>query len=152
MLYVLAFAIGVVAGLRSLTAPAVVSWAAHVGRVPLENSGLAFLGSSVAAYVFGLCAIGELISDKLPKTPSRKAPLGFTARILTGALCGAALGAPSNALFPGLVAGAVGAVVGTLGGYQCRTWLANGLKSDLPAALLEDVVAIGGALLIVTRF
>ncbi len=150
MLYVLAFAIGLVAGLRSLTAPAAVSWAAHLGWLPLGNTGLAFLGSSAAAYVFGLCAIGELISDKLPKTPSRKAPLGFSARILTGALCGAALGAPGHALFPGLAAGVVGAVAGTLGGYECRVRLTKALGGkDLPAALLEDAIAIGGALLIV---
>src|ERR1700719_2390510 len=91
-IYVLAFLIGVLAGLRSLPAPAVVSWAARLGWLHLENTSLAFLGFAATPYILSLLAIGELIADKLPKTPSRKAPLGFGGRMMTGALCGAALG------------------------------------------------------------
>jgi uncharacterized membrane protein len=152
-IYALAFLIGVVAGLRSLTAPAVVSWAARLGWLHLENTWLAFLGSAITPYILSVLAIGELINDKLPKTPSRKTPVPFGARIVTGALSGAALGASSQALMGGLVAGAIGAVAGTLGGYEVRTRLvkATGGK-DLPIALLEDAIAIGGAFWIVSRF
>src|SRR6202795_855296 len=93
-LYVLAFLIGVVAGLRSMTAPAVVSWAARLGWLHVENTGLAFLGFTFTPYILSVLAIGELIADKLPKTPSRKTPGPFIGRIVTGAFCGAALGAP----------------------------------------------------------
>jgi len=98
-------------------------------------------------------AIGELIVDKLPKTPSRKTPVPFTFRIVIGALCGAAIGAPSQALIGSLLVGALGAVAGTLGGYEFRTRLvrATGGK-DLPIALLEDAIAICGAVWIVSRF
>src|SRR6202034_2032337 len=92
-LLVLAFLIGVVAGLRSLTAPAVVSWGARLGWLHLENTGLSGLGAPITPYVLSALAIAELINDKLPKTPSRKAPVPFAFRIVTGALCGAALGA-----------------------------------------------------------
>ena len=151
--YVLAFLIGVVAGLRSMTAPAVVSWAARLGWLHLEGSPLAFLGAAVTPYILSVLAIGELINDKLPKTPSRKAPVPFAARVVMGALCGAALGAPSQALIGGIVAGVVGAVAGTMGGYEARTRLvkATGGK-DLPIALIEDVVAVGGAFWIVSQF
>ena len=91
--YVLAFLIGVVAGLRSMTAPAAISWAARAGGLHLENTWLAFLGYTATPYILTVLAVGELISDKLPKTPSRKAPPGFIARIVVGALCGAALAA-----------------------------------------------------------
>jgi uncharacterized membrane protein len=150
--YVLAFLIGVIAGLRAMTAPAVVSWAARVGWLHLENTPLAFLGFAFTPWIFTLAAIGELVNDKLPKTPSRKAPPGFIARIVTGALSGAALGASSDGLVGGLLAGAVGAVAGTLGGYEFRSRLvrATGGK-DLPIALLEDAIAIGGGLWIVSR-
>jgi len=148
--YVFAFLIGVIAGLRSMTAPAAVSWAARLGWLHLENTWLAFLGSAATPYILTVLAIGELIADKLPKTPSRKAPPGFIGRVVSGALCGAALGATSEVLISGLLAGVVGAVAGTLGGYEFRARLvrATGGK-DLPIALLEDAIAIGGAVLIV---
>jgi uncharacterized membrane protein len=149
--YVLAFLIGVVAGLRSLTAPAVVSWAARLGWLHLEGTWLAFLGSPATPYILTLLAVGELVNDKLPRTPSRKAPAPFIARVVTGALCGAALGAAGQALIGGLVAGALGAVAGTLGGYEFRARLVGAIGGkDLPVALLEDIIAIGGALWIVS--
>jgi uncharacterized membrane protein len=151
-IYVLAFLIGVTAGLRSLAPLAVVSWAARLGRLPLANTSLSLLGAAAAPYIVTVLAVLELIADKLPKTPSRKTPMGFGARIVTGALCGGAIGAASQTLAGGLVAGVAGAVVGTLVGYEFRARLvrATGGK-DLPIALLEDVIAIGGALLIVWR-
>lgn len=149
---VLAFLIGVIAGLRAMTAPAAVSWAARLGWLHLENTGLAFLGYSFTPYIFTALAIGELITDQLPKTPSRKVPIQFGTRILMGALCGAALGAPSDALIGGLLAGVVGAIAGTLGGAELRSRLAKAAGSDLPIALLEDAIAIGGAFFVVSRF
>ena len=152
-LFVWAFLIGVIAGLRALTPLAAVSWAARLGWLHLENTRLAFLGFAATPYIFSVLAIGELINDKLPKTPSRKAPPGFIARIITGSLCGAACGAASESLIGGLVAGAIGAAVGTLGGYEFRVRLVRAIGGkDLPIALLEDAIAIGGAFLIVSRF
>src|SRR5687767_8158132 len=115
---VLAFLIGVIAGLRAMTAPAAISWAARLGWLHPGHPWLAFLGSAATPYVFTALAIVELINDKLPKTPSRKALLPFLVRIAVGAFCGTALGAASGALTGGLVAGALGAVAGTLGGYE----------------------------------
>src|SRR6185312_6471544 len=114
--YVLAFLIGVVAGLRALTPVAAVSWAARLGRLHLENTWPAFLGYAATPYIISLLAIFELVNDKLPKTPSRKTPPQFIARIITGALSGAALGAAGQAMIGGLLLGAVGAVAGTLAG------------------------------------
>ena len=143
--YVGAFLIGVVAGLRSMSAPAAVSWAARLGWLHLGNTWLAFLGFAATPYILSVLAIGELIADKLPKTPSRKAPGPFIGRVMSGALCGAALG--------GLLAGVLGAVAGTLGGYEFRARLVRAIGGkDLPIALLEDAIAIGGAVWIVFRF
>jgi uncharacterized membrane protein len=103
-----ALLIGVIAGLRTMTAPAAVSWAAQSGRLALGGTWLAFLGYAATPYIMSVLAIGELINDKLPKTPSRKAPVPFGARIVTGALSGAALGASGDALIGGLLAGALG--------------------------------------------
>lgn len=149
---ILSFLIGIIAGLRALTPLAVISWAAHLGWLQLQDTWLAFLGFAASAYIATALALGELVNDKLPKTPSRKVPMQFGARIVVGALCGAALAAPGRAAVAGLFAGAVGAVVGTLGGAAARARLAGAFGKDLPAALLEDAVAIGGAVLIVSRF
>ena len=151
-IYFLAFLIGIVAGLRTFTAPAAVSWAARLGALDLHGSWLAFFGFAVTPYILTLLAIAELIGDKLPRTPSRKAPMPFIARIVSGGLCGGALGAASGFLIGGLVAGALGAVVGTFGGYEFRARLVKAIGgNDLPIALLEDAIAIIGAILIVAR-
>ena len=151
-IYVLAFLIGVVAGLRSMTPPAAVSWAARLGWLHLEGTPLAFLGFAVTPYILSVLAIGELIADKLPKTPSRKALGPFAARIVVGAFCGAAVAAPRQALIAGAAAGALGGVAGTLGGYEFRSRLVKAIGGkDFPIALLEDAIAIGTAFWIVSR-
>src|SRR5580693_5821169 len=139
-------------GLRAIMAPAIVSWAAGLGRVLLEGTPLHFLSYPVTRYILAFAAIGELVNDKLPKTPRRKTPPQFIARIVTGALSGAALGASQQSLVGGLIAGAVGAVAGTLGGAEVRSRLVKAIGGkDLPIALLEDAVAIVGGILIVTH-
>src|SRR5947208_2736878 len=130
--YVVALLIGVLSGLRTLTPVAVVSWAARLGWFHLEETWLAFLGYAATPYIMTLLAIGELVNDKLPKTPSRKVPPQFVARIVTGALSGAAIGAAVDALIAGLVLGAVGAVGGTLRGADMRGRLAKAFGNDLP--------------------
>lgn len=147
-MYGLALLIGMVAGLRTFTAPAAISWAAWSGRLALEGSWLAFLGYAWTPWIFTLLALGELVGDQLPSTPSRTVPMQFGARLLSGALCGAAIGASRGALLGGLLAGIAGAVIGTLGGHAFRMRLASVFKKDLPAALIEDAIAIGGAWLI----
>jgi uncharacterized membrane protein len=146
---VLALLIGVVSGLRSMTAPAAVSWAARLNWLHLEPTGLAFLGYRFMPPILTLAALGELVVDKLPVTPSRKEPGGFGARLLSGGLSGSAIGATSGHPIGGLIAGVIGAILGTLGGSVARARLAAAFGSDRPAAFVEDAIAIGCAVLIV---
>ena len=146
--FVLPLLIGVVAGLRAMTAPAAVSWAARLGWLE-PPTGLAFLGYAWTPWIFTALALAELVTDQLPTTPSRTVPIQFGTRVLVGALCGAAIGGSGGALVMGLIAGVLGAIVGTLGGRLGRARLAAALGSDRPAALIEEAIAIGGALLIV---
>jgi uncharacterized membrane protein len=148
--YVLALCIGIIAGLRTMTAPAAISWAAHLGWLPLAGTPLAFMGFAYTPYVFTLLAAIELVTDQLPQTPSRKVPMQFGARLASGALCGAAFGAAAGGLVTGLIAGVLGAVIGTLGGASLRARLAKTLGRDLPSALLEDALAVAGAFAIVS--
>lgn len=148
-LYIFALLIGVVAGLRAMTAPAAVSWAARLGWLPLAGWPLAWLGGLVAVLIFTVLAALELVGDQLPQTPSRKVPVQFGTRIAAGAFSGAALMMPSGHWLRGAALGAVGAVIGTLGGAEVRGRLAAWFGKDRPAALIEDAVAIGGAFAIV---
>jgi uncharacterized membrane protein len=151
----LAFAIGFVGGLRSLTAPAVVCWAARHAVLSLRATPLAFLGSPAAVATFTLLALAELVTDKLPKTPARTAAMGLSARILLGGLSGAAitLANPQSSSWPiGALLGAIGGLVGAFAGYQARTRLVKALNvPDFVVALAEDAVAIWAAILIVTH-
>jgi len=150
----LAFGIGVVAGLRSLTAPAVVAWAACMGWLNLHGSPLAFMGSVWAVAIFTLLALVEFVADQLPSTPARTAAVGLTARIVMGALTGACLGVAGGVLlWLGALAGAIGGIAGAFGGYQARVGLVRALHvPDFAVAVPEDLVAIGLGLLIASRF
>ena len=132
----LAFLIGVVTGLRSMTGPAVVAWAANRHWIDLHDSAVAFMGST----------------DKLPSIPSRTTVMGLVPRIVLGGLCGAAIaaaGLQSSAL--GAVLGVVGAIAGAFGGYRLRARIvATRRIPPFVVACLEDAVAIVGALLIVS--
>ena len=146
LVLLLALLIGVVAGLRALTAPAVVAWAAMLDWINLDGTWAEWVGHPITVAVLTVLAIAELVTDQLPKTPSRKVPLQFGARIVSGGLCGAAIGA-WRFTFAGLVAGVVGAVIGTLGGAGRRArWRPT--SAATADALIEDGVAVlGGAAL-----
>lgn len=146
---VLSLLIGIVAGLRTMMAPTAIAWAAACGILSLEGSWLAFMGWRFTPWIFTLLAIGELIADQLPSTPSRTVPPQFVARLISGGLSGAAIGVGTGSLPIGLVLGLVGAVIGTLGGAAARAKLAAAFGKDRPAALIEDAVAILGAVAIV---
>ena len=143
MTVVLAFLIGVVAGLRTMTAPAALAWAAKLGWLQVAGTWAGFMGYWFVPLIFTALALVEFVADQLPGTPSRKTLGQFAARLVSGAFCGAVVGAAAGAAVPGLVAGALGAVAGTLGGFAARVGLvrANG-GSDRPVALAEDAVAV----------
>ncbi len=154
LVLLLTFGIGVVAGLRSLTAPAVVAWAAYLGWINLSGSPLAFMGSAWAVAIFSILALVEYVADQLPSTPARTAPVGLSARIVFGLLCGACLGIAGGAsAWLGAIVALIGALVGTFGGYRARVGLVKALHTpDVTVAVPEDLIAIGLGLLIVSRF
>jgi uncharacterized membrane protein len=149
----LALGIGVIAGLRALTAPTTVSWAAHLGWIQLAGSHLSWMGSIITAGILTLLAIGEIVNDKLPKTPPRTALPSIVIRMVLGGFAAATLsigigGSP----WVGALLGVVGALIGTFGGYYVRTGLVKALHSpDWPVALIEDAVAICGGLFLASR-
>lgn len=145
-----ALLIGVIAGMRTFSAPTAVSWGARLGRIPLAGTHLAFMGYTVTAYILTLLLVLEIgVIDKLPSTPSRKTPQQFIARIVTGGFSGSAIGLSAGSFGLGLLLGVAGAVIGTLAGAAFRGRLAAAFGKDLPAAITEDAIDIAGAFLIV---
>ena len=153
MTLLLAFLIGLFAGLRSLTPPAAVAWAVYLGWLKLARP-LSLIGSLPAVIILSLLAVTEFVVDKLPNAQNRTAPLGLIARIVTGSLTGAcvAAGGGKSAL-AGAGLGLLGGIVGCFGGYQARVRLVKSLgQPDFNVAVIEDLIAIGGSLFIVSRF
>lgn len=150
LVLLLALLIGVIAGLRALTAPAVVAWGAFLGWIDVTDKWSEWVGSWITVAVLTVLLFVELVTDQLPKTPSRKTTAQFLTRLLTGAFAGAVIGSAFFHTFSSLGAGIIGAVLGTLGGYETRSRLvaANGGR-DLPVAVAEDVIAVGGGFLVV---
>ena len=142
LVLLLALLIGVVAGLRTLTAPAVLAWAAALHWINLSGTWASWMGHWATVAVLTVLAVIELISDKVPTMPSRKSAPQFLARLASGAFSGAVLGTAWGYKWGSLGAGMIGAVVGTIGGYAARTALsaANGGR-DRPIALGEDIFA-----------
>jgi uncharacterized membrane protein len=150
----LLFGIGVTAGLRTMTAPAVVAWAAHLGWINLSGSPLVFMGSVWAVALFTIGALVEYILDQRPSAHARTDPGPLTARIVTALLTGSCLAVAEGAstevraLIVGALIAAVGALAGAFGGYQARVRLVRRLRvPDAVIAIPEDLFAIGLGLL-----
>ena len=140
--YVRSFALGVVAGLRSVLPLAALSVALQ--GVDQDEQPVRFLSSAPALLLTGLMAGGELIADKLPFVPNRTdAPL-LGGRVVTGALAGgtrAQMGGGSPLV--GSLLGAAGGWVGSWAGYALRRRLGQALGApDLVVALAEDALAL----------
>lgn len=149
LVLVLALLIGVIAGLRAFTAPAAVAWGAALGWIDLDGKWSEWMAHPITLTVLTILLLIELVTDQLPKTPSRKSAPQFITRLIMGAFAGAVVGSAFFHTFSATGAGMIGAVLGTMGGAEARQRFVS-LRSgqDRPGAILEDVVAVGGAFLI----
>jgi uncharacterized membrane protein len=152
-MFAFALGIGIVAGLRSMLAPAAVAWAVRLGWLNLHGSAFAFMESNFALVGLSILALGEMVADLLPFVPKRTALAPLVARMFSGGFCGACLCASANrSLATGAALGATGAVIGAFAGYEIRKRVVTKLKiKDLFVALSEDVVALGLASFFVSR-
>ena len=104
----------------------------------------------ITVTVLTIFLLMELVTDQLPKTPSRKTAPQFVTRLIMGAFAGAVIGSVvASTPSARMGAGIIGAVLGTMGGAAVRERLYNANnEKDRPGAFLEDVVAVGGGFLI----
>ena len=149
----LAAGFGLVAGMRSMSAPAFLS--RRLAALPtrrLHQSGAAahLLGSSRAATALTVLAVGEMVADKTPAVPARTEPPALGGRIAMGALSGAAVaGWRGGTTVGAALVGAAAAAASTHLAYVLRR--DAGRASGIPDPLLglaEDalVVAAGSRL------
>ncbi|HTY29760.1 MAG TPA: DUF4126 family protein [Mycobacterium sp.] len=147
LVLLLALLIGVIAGLRAFTAPAVMAWAAFLHWINLSGTWASWVGHWATVTVLTIIAVAELVSDQMEQTPSRKTAVQFITRLVMGGFAGAVLGTAWGYPWGSLGMGIIGAVLGTVGGYEVRTRLVRASGGhDRPIGVLEDVVAVIGGL------
>lgn len=136
--------LGLATGMRTFTPIAVICWYAYVGYLPVDATWATWTARLTVAIVFTVLAIGELIGDKLPKTPNRIAPMPLLARLIFGGLCGSiAATAISGPGVEGVLLGVLGALLGAFGGFMVRRHLRERLGCpDYMLAVCEDAIAI----------
>lgn len=143
--------LGVVTGMRCMTAIAALSWAVWLGLVP-EYGWATWIAPLVVVLLFTICALGEYVVDTLPQTPRRTTIGPALARVIVGSLVGAMVAkAIDEPVAGGIIFGALGAIIGTWGGFFVRMTVARLFRRDLPAALLESASAIALAVLAIVR-
>ncbi|WP_234803662.1 DUF4126 family protein, partial [Mycolicibacterium diernhoferi] len=91
LVLVLALLIGVVAGLRALTPPAMVAWGGALGWIDLDGTWAQWVAHPLTVTVLTILLVVELVTDQLPSTPARTVAVQFSARLLTAGFAGAVL-------------------------------------------------------------
>ena len=142
--------LGIAAGMRSMSSPAIVCGLAHTGLLPAQNRQLEIMAHPASVTTTALLAAGELIADKLPFIPARITPGPLVTRAISGALCGSAiLSAKKRSVLFGALVGACAAVGSSYVAYYTRRYLGQrtGIPDPVLAVLEDAVVAAGGWLL-----
>jgi uncharacterized membrane protein len=140
-----AVGMGVIAGMRSMSAPALVS--NHLAHNPprgIAHTPLRVMAYPKTAAVLKALALGEMVADKLPMIPARISPAPLAARATSGAICGASVfAAEDKQAALGGFAGALAAVASAYAFYHLRRSLGQQLNvPDLALGLTEDAAVV----------
>jgi uncharacterized membrane protein len=143
-------ALGIVTGLRSQLPAALLAWRQSRGDLPEGVAGPARIFDRRGAVpLAALTALGELVGDKLPKTPGRLEEGPFIGRLALGATTGAGVAAAfGRSRVAGGILGGIGAAAGSVLGSQYRAIVAE--RTDVPDwvwGLLEDITAVAVGLI-----
>ena len=151
--YAGAVALGRVAGMRTMSAPMLISRVARKGQLAAEGSKLGFLNHPGALSTTALLAVGELIADKIPSVPPRTDVGPLLARAVSGGLSGAVLcSARKKSPWVGAVCGALGAVAVAYAAYHLRRSAKRNFHlPDAVLAVAEDAVVAGSGMWIASQ-
>jgi uncharacterized membrane protein len=141
------FGLGLLAGMRATSAPVIASHilSKHPSK-QLAKSPLSFMQSGGMALGMKILAAGELVGDKLPKTPNRTSTTGLIGRCLSGSLAGATIyKASGNNALTGAILGSIVALGSTFGSYYLRKFIVDKTHVFDPyIGAIEDVLVTGG--------
>jgi uncharacterized membrane protein len=139
--------LGLTTGLRSLTPMAMLCWFSYAGYLSVDGTWAAWTARLPVAIGFTVLAVGELVADKLPRTPSRISPGPLVFRLILGGVAGAiSATAMEGPGLEGVLLGVVGALVGAFAGFMFRRDLVEKFMcADWPIAMAEDLVTIACA-------
>jgi len=151
-IYATAAVVGATAGLRSFSAPTVISYLSRQGLLP-GNSKLSFLARPSTGVTAAVLAAGELIADKLPFIPRRTKIGPLTARALSGGLAGAAIfSSRKKPIWTGILIGAGAAIGATYAAYELRKRAGAALKIPDPIlAIAEDAIVAASSYAVISR-
>jgi len=143
--------LGIIAGMRTFSAPVVVShvYSRHPSK-QLKGTPAQFMQTIATSKVFKVLAAGELVGDKMPAAPNRTSTGGLIGRFLSGALCGATV-YRANYQQP-VIGGIIGGTAAIGSAFGCMFLrMAVGKRTGLPdpvVGAIEDaiVIATGTAL------
>jgi uncharacterized membrane protein len=147
--------LGLTTGLRSMTPMALICWYAVLGYLPVDGTWAAWTAHLWVAVVLTVLAVGELIADKLPRTPDRTATGPLLWRLILAGMAGSiAAGAINEPGLEGVLLAELGALLGAFGGFMVRRDLVEKMDcKDWHVAVAEDLITIlcaGFALHVVT--
>ncbi|MEO6817884.1 MAG: DUF4126 domain-containing protein, partial [Edaphobacter sp.] len=116
---------------------------------PVDGTWASWTAKLVTAIIFTLLALGELVGDKLPKTPDRTSTGPLLARLVFGGLVGGIVAAALNGSgAEGVVLALGGVLVGAFGGHLIRREIVSRSGSkDWPVAVTEDLITVAFAVL-----
>ncbi|WP_299754939.1 DUF4126 family protein [uncultured Pontibacter sp.] len=142
-------AMGALAGMRSLSAPALLSRALNENKNgALAATPLKYLQNKYVANTLTGLAATELLGDKIPGVPDRIEVPSLLFRATSGAVVGAAVYASNHEkLLKGAAIGAAAAVAATyLSFYLRKTLCEKTTIADPVIGALEDALVLGSGL------
>ncbi|MGX7707777.1 hypothetical protein [Methylobacterium sp. Gmos1] len=142
--YGASFGLGFVAGMRSMSACAALTWAASQGK----TRGDLIPAGTTARALATAAAAAEMAGDKMPFAPDRRIPPSFAFRLAVGAAGGWSLAGRRATPEYGALAGVAGAIAGTLIGRAARGG-DSGSAAGRIRGFAEDATAAGLAFLVV---
>jgi uncharacterized membrane protein len=140
-----AAALGAIAGMRSMAAPALLTHEfAEQGPDIGDGRFERLLSSDGVARVMALFAGGEMLADKSEFIPDRTSPLPLVGRAVIGSLTAAAFAVHRrHPVFVPAAVGAASAIASTFAAYHLRRYAREELNvPDKLLGLVEDAIVV----------